>query len=84
MLATSLLQAAENQHAPYLSIKLEMEHAINKGNQFLKKQQDTKGFWKNEQIPAYTALALTAARRSPNEADANAGIAIVGNRDEKN
>jgi squalene-hopene/tetraprenyl-beta-curcumene cyclase len=72
MLATGLLQAAENQHAPYLSIKLEMEHAISKGNQFLKKQQDSKGFWKNEQIPAYTALALTAARRSPNDADANA------------
>jgi squalene-hopene/tetraprenyl-beta-curcumene cyclase len=72
MLATNLLHAAENQHAPYLSIKLEMEHAINKGNKFLKQKQDPKGFWNNEQIPAYTALALTAARRSPNDADANA------------
>lgn len=72
MLAANLLQAAENQHAPYLSIKLEMEHAIDKGNQFLKQQQDPKGFWKNDQNPAYTALALTAARRSPNDADANA------------
>jgi squalene-hopene/tetraprenyl-beta-curcumene cyclase len=72
MLATNLLHAAENRHAPYLSIKLEMEHAINKGNKFLKQKQDPKGFWNNEQIPAYTALALTAARRSPNDADANA------------
>ncbi len=78
MLATSLLQAAENQHAPYLSIKLEMEHAIDKGNQFLKQQQDPKGFWKNDQIPAYTALALTAARRSPNDADADAAYVKKG------
>lgn len=72
MLATSLLHAAENQHAPYLSIKLEMEHAIDKGNQFLEQKQDTQGFWKNETIPAYTALVLTAARRSPNDATADA------------
>jgi squalene-hopene/tetraprenyl-beta-curcumene cyclase len=43
-----------------------MEHAISKGNTFLKKTQNEAGFWKNEKIPAYTALALTAARRSPN------------------
>ncbi|MFC4995523.1 prenyltransferase/squalene oxidase repeat-containing protein [Rubritalea tangerina] len=70
--ASSSLVAAENSQAPYLSLKLEMEHAITKGNQYLKSTQDEKGFWKNDKIPAYTALALTAARRSPNEDDASA------------
>lgn len=65
-------QAKENPKAPYLSLKLEMEHAISKGNAFLKSTQDEQGFWKNEKIPAYTALALTAARRSPNTEDSEA------------
>ncbi len=66
------LIAAENEKAPYLSLKLEMEHAIGKGNAYLKSVQDKEGFWKNQKTPAYTALALTAARRSPNVEDANA------------
>ena len=69
---SSTVFAATNPAAPYISLKLEMEHAIAKGNKFLQQTQDNAGFWKNEQIPAYTALALTAARRSPNEADATA------------
>lgn len=72
------LVAAENTLAPYLSLKLEMEHAISKGNSFLKLKQDPKGFWKNDKIPAYTALALTAARRSPNETDANSAHVTAG------
>ena len=64
--------AKENPKAPYLSLKLEMQHAISKGNAFLKSTQDEQGFWKNDKIPAYTALALTAARRSPNSEDTDA------------
>ncbi|MGJ8673892.1 prenyltransferase/squalene oxidase repeat-containing protein [Rubritalea sp.] len=64
--------AAENAKAPYLSLKLEMEHSITKGNAFLTSTQNELGFWKNEEIPAYTALALTAARRSPNTANSEA------------
>lgn len=69
---TPLSQAAENPKAPYLSLKLEIEHAISKGNAYLKSTQDNEGFWRNPQIPAYTALALTAARRSPRLDEANA------------
>lgn len=58
--------AAENPRTPYLSLQLEMEHAISKGNDYLKKQQDPQGFWKNKEIPAYTSLAITAAMRAPN------------------
>ncbi|MFC5049711.1 prenyltransferase/squalene oxidase repeat-containing protein [Rubritalea spongiae] len=68
----TLTQAAENPNAPYLSLKHEMEHAISKGNQFLKTTQAPQGFWKDEKTPAYTALALTAARRSPNSEEAEA------------
>lgn len=58
--------AEENPRTPYLSLQLEMEHAIIKGNDYLKKQQDPQGFWKNNEIPAYSALAITAAMRDPN------------------
>lgn len=55
-----------NQKAPYLSLKLEMENAIKTGNQYLKSIQTKDGFWKDATIPAYTALAVTAAMRDPN------------------
>jgi len=58
-------QAQENQQAPYLSLKLEMENAIRTGNDYLKKQQLEQGYWKEETIPAYTSLAITAAMRDP-------------------
>ncbi len=50
----------------YLSLKLELENAIKTGNQYLKKAQDKKGYWKDNTIPAYTAMAITAAMRDPN------------------
>lgn len=65
----SLSATADNTKAPYLSLKLEMEHAISKGNLYMKGAQDAKGFWKNEQIPAYTALACTAAMRDPSRGE---------------
>jgi squalene-hopene/tetraprenyl-beta-curcumene cyclase len=42
-----------------------MENAIKTGNLYLKSIQDKKGFWKDETIPAYTALAVTSAMRAP-------------------
>lgn len=57
--------AATNPQAPYLSLQLEMKNAIKTGNLYLKSVQDKKGFWKDETIPAYTALAVTAAMRDP-------------------
>lgn len=59
-------QAEGNPKAPYLSLKLEMEHAITKGNKYLASQQDKEGFWKDTENPAITALAITSAMRDPN------------------
>ena len=56
---------AANPEAPYLSLQLEMQNAIKTGNLYLKKIQDEKGFWKDETIPAYSALAIYAAMRDP-------------------
>ena len=61
----SLPLAAQKTQNPYTSIKLEMKRAIERGNTYLKKQQDKEGFWGLPKYPAYTALALTAAQRSP-------------------
>jgi len=58
--------AATNPQAPYLSLQLEMMNAIKTGNLYLKSVQDDKGFWKDDTIPAYTALAIAAAMRDPN------------------
>lgn len=52
----------------YLSLMLEMENGIRTGNAYLQKQQHEKGYWKEETIPAYTSLAITAAMRDPNKA----------------
>ncbi len=57
--------AAQKKQNPYTSIKLEMKRAIERGNTYLKSQQDKEGFWREPKYPAYTALALTAAMRSP-------------------
>ncbi|MCP5535947.1 MAG: terpene cyclase/mutase family protein [Akkermansiaceae bacterium] len=61
----SLPLSAQDKQEPYLSIKLEMKRAIERGNDYLKAQQDKAGFWRDTDYPAYTALALTAALRSP-------------------
>ena len=56
---------AQKEQNPYLSIKLEMKRAIERGNEYLKKEQNKEGYWREPKYPAYTALALTAAMRSP-------------------
>lgn len=62
---TASCALAQETPNPYLSIKLEMKRAIERGNSYLKSQQDKDGFWREPKYPAYTALALTAAMRSP-------------------
>ena len=57
--------SAQDKQEPYLSIKLEIKRAIERGNEYLQAQQDDEGFWREAKYPAYTALALTAAMRSP-------------------
>ncbi|NWK57156.1 hypothetical protein HW115_16155 [Verrucomicrobiaceae bacterium N1E253] len=65
MVISCLSLNAQAQDNPYLSIKLEMKRAIERGNAYLKTQQDKEGYWREPKYPAYTALALTAAMRSP-------------------
>ena len=55
--------AAEN---PYLSIKEEIKQSIARGNAWLLEQQKEKGYWDDEGLPAFTALALTSLARDPN------------------
>ena len=56
---------AQEKEKPYLSTKLEIVRAIERGNEYLKKQQHTDGYWGDSKYPAFTALALTASLRSP-------------------
>ncbi len=58
-------QQLQQQNSAYLSIKLEIERAIEKGNKYLATQQNPAGYWGNETTPAYTALAATAAVVAP-------------------
>ena len=50
---------------PYLSIQHEMELSIARGNRWLVEQQHADGYWGNPDLPALTALALTALVRDP-------------------
>ncbi|WP_193214494.1 prenyltransferase/squalene oxidase repeat-containing protein [Luteolibacter marinus] len=61
-LAIAPAQDAKN---PYLSLQVEMKQAIARGNAWLAKQQQEDGHWDNAELPAFTALALTAAVRDP-------------------
>ncbi len=66
-LAASFPAGAFGQDAnPYLSLQLEMRHAIKRGNAYLKAEQDPAGYWRDPDTPALTALPLTAAIRDPN------------------
>ena len=56
---------AQEKETAYLSTKLEIARAIERGNDFLKTQQHADGYWGDTKYPAFTALALTAALRAP-------------------
>lgn len=62
----TLASASAQDSNRYESLKQEMRQAIARGNAFLKAQQKPAGFWDDEGLPAFTALALTAATRDPN------------------
>jgi squalene-hopene/tetraprenyl-beta-curcumene cyclase len=65
LLATGLAAHAAQPANPYLSLEQEMLQAIARGNAWLKEQQKPEGFWDTADLPAFTALALTAAVRDP-------------------
>lgn len=59
---------------PNLSLKLEIERAIEKGSKYLKSQQNTEtGFWSDKTYPALTALPISAILGDPTY-DPNAGL----------
>ncbi len=60
--ATALAGAAAPTHE---SLKQEIRQAIARGNAWLKTQQKPDGYWDDPELPAFTALALTAATRAP-------------------
>ncbi|MEP4076504.1 hypothetical protein [Haloferula sp.] len=62
-IATSSAQDAPDN--PYLSLQFEMKEAIARGNAWLAKQQKEEGHWDDPELPAFSALALTAAVRDP-------------------
>lgn len=63
--ASSLAVTLAQEPSEYLSLKLEMERAIEKGSKFLQSKQAEDGSWGDEKTPALTALALTATMRDP-------------------
>ena len=66
ILGTGISCAAEQNPNRYESLKQEMRQSIARGNAWLKSQQKPNGTWDDEGLPAFTALALTAATRDPN------------------
>ena len=64
LLATTSIAMADV--SPYASLQEEMKQAIARGNAWLAKQQKPEGHWDDPELPAFTALALTAAVRDPN------------------
>lgn len=66
VLATATSLPAQTHADRYVSVKQEMRQAIARGNAWLKSQQKPGGHWDDEGLPAFTALALTAATRDPN------------------
>jgi squalene-hopene/tetraprenyl-beta-curcumene cyclase len=66
LLGASLATAAPENPARYESLRQEIRQSIARGNTWLKSQQKPDGNWDDGELPAFTALALTAAARDPN------------------
>lgn len=65
ILGTAIGSAAEYSPMRYESLRQEIRQSIARGNAWLKSQQKPGGHWDDEGLPAFTALALTAATRDP-------------------
>lgn len=63
--STMILAQAQDSKNRYLSLQIEMKQAIARGNAWLARQQKEDGHWDNAELPAFTALALSAAVRDP-------------------
>lgn len=76
------LFAADAIRARDVSLRHEVQRAIEKGNDFLKSQQHSNGWWSTAEHPSVTALALSAMMGEPNErfknsVEAKKGYAFV-------
>lgn len=67
ILLLSVLPLAAQDGPPnrYLSVQNEVAQAIARGNRWLAGKQAPEGYWGDPGLPAFTALALTAAIRDP-------------------
>lgn len=65
MLGSAAIGSAQTPAKSYESLKQEIRQAIARGNSFLKAQQKPDGNWDDPELPAFTALALSAATGSP-------------------
>lgn len=52
-------------HTPDISLRNEVQHAIDNGLNWLKSNQNSNGWWSTSDQPAVTALALTAFMGEP-------------------
>jgi squalene-hopene/tetraprenyl-beta-curcumene cyclase len=53
------------QDGAHLSLKLEMQQTIKKGNTYLLSKQHAEGYWGNPELPAFTALTLRSLLSDP-------------------
>ncbi len=65
ILGTAIGNAAGENSDRYMSLKQEIRQSIARGNAWLKAQQKPAGHWDDDGLPAFTALALTAASLDP-------------------
>jgi squalene-hopene/tetraprenyl-beta-curcumene cyclase len=61
----ALLMTAHLRAAPDVSFRNEVHHAIDRGLEWLQKNQTTNGYWSTADQPAVTALALVAFKGDP-------------------
>jgi squalene-hopene/tetraprenyl-beta-curcumene cyclase len=73
LIGAALVHVAPANPARYESLRQEIRQSIARGNTWLKAQQKPEGNWDDGQLPAFTALALNAAVRSP-DFDRNAPL----------
>ena len=67
LLCATPLLAADAIRPTDVSFRHEIQRAIEKGNDFLKVQQNSNGWWSTPDHPSVTALALSAIMGEPNQ-----------------
>lgn len=66
LIATVLTASAQEKlNGAHLSLKLEAQEVIKKGNKFLLSQQNKEGYWGDPNLPAFTGFALRSLLLDP-------------------